>query len=228
MYQCRLCDDQYDRESRKPLLLPCGHILCATCIENLSSNNLNECPECEECWGNADISKFTICYQALPSNQEDQNDPSLRMLDSCYDHGTKNSFWCLTCKKILSLASLTEKHKKCDWCSFEKAVNNESETLSETTRILTSINEKIDKVDDAINSNKSKCTALRLFKVQIEKLVEKTKHFLGTLQSSKSALIVMKKKLSDINSDNFTASKLQELAVTDDLIKEYERLQVIL
>ena len=229
MVQCGICGDPYDRDSKKPLVVPCGDVFCLNCLEDLGSSNVNDCPICEKSWGNMDISTLTVCRQVLPTSyQEDQNKTNFRMLDWCDVHGFKNDCWCLTCKKTLCLTCVSEEHKKCDWSSLKEAVNNEAATLPETTRIKTIIDATIDKVDEAINSNKSKCTALRLFKVQIEKLVEKTKHFLGTLQSSKSELVDRKKKLSEINSDNFTASKLQELAETNDLIKEYEPLQVIL
>ena len=217
MHECFICDYQYDRENKKPLVLPCGHSYCAACVRDMRSNKRNTCPECRKNWGNVDIAHLTICYQLMPdAQQEGREDSSSGMVDSCEEHGIKNTFWCQTCTMLLCNICLDKNHKKCDWCLIETAVRNQVGILATTVgRVLSNIDEAQKKVDFALHNNTSKLSTLRMFKISIKDLETEAENVTKSLSSSKKDLEEGRKKLSEMNTENFDAKKLQDLVKTD-------------
>lgn len=41
---CKICHDLYDRTSKRPLILPCGHTICEYCLKIILKSNQVKCP----------------------------------------------------------------------------------------------------------------------------------------------------------------------------------------
>ena len=45
-YQCPICFEHYNDQSKCPRLLSCGHSFCSSCLERLLHGNTIDCPTC--------------------------------------------------------------------------------------------------------------------------------------------------------------------------------------
>jgi hypothetical protein len=46
--ECKICYEKFDKQTRKPFTINCGHTYCSFCLTSLKNRNDYECPTCGE------------------------------------------------------------------------------------------------------------------------------------------------------------------------------------
>ena len=97
IFICNNCQKEYDKNTRKPLSLPCGHVYCQTCITsiyNYQEKSLR-CPS-DNLIHHITIDKIPKCaqiYSNLPTSKDHSNTNTQRL--SCQRHSHKEiKFFC--------------------------------------------------------------------------------------------------------------------------------------
>lgn len=136
-FNCSICEQDYDAGTRDPLMLPCGHTFCSSCLQKLLSSSLNHCPE-----DRTPISVTSI--SELPKNFS-----LLRLLNKnsvkqdttiCKDHKKRLEFICLLDKaKVCANCALFGRHRGHEIKPIEEIVNeiaNKAECLMEMLQLI--------------------------------------------------------------------------------------------
>ncbi|XP_026285042.1 E3 ubiquitin-protein ligase NHLRC1-like [Frankliniella occidentalis] len=67
--QCKVCDEEFDREVRAPKIVPCGHTVCLRCLQGGSET---KCPTCNKVFDAAPAS--LLSNLTLLENLEQQGE----------------------------------------------------------------------------------------------------------------------------------------------------------
>lgn len=69
---CGVCSEFFEKGIRDPLVLPCGHTFCRSCVMNVRRTGNFLCPICRQTHNNVDVNKLLINYSllSLSSNYE--------------------------------------------------------------------------------------------------------------------------------------------------------------
>ena len=68
MFECPICMEEYKPNSvKKPLILPCGHTFCISCINKAFKNNRISCFLCKSSHVRNQPSNFAVNYILLSS-----------------------------------------------------------------------------------------------------------------------------------------------------------------
>nr|XP_053650229.1 uncharacterized protein LOC128700797 [Cherax quadricarinatus] len=63
--RCEVCSELYQTDSRDPVLLPCGHTFCRTCIVSVQKEGDLSCPSCSQDISQVDAADLPVNIQAL-------------------------------------------------------------------------------------------------------------------------------------------------------------------
>ena len=134
LISCSICEEEYDLEERKPLLLPCSHTFCRTCLLQLKATNNELCPNCRDSWAGHDIDGFTVIRQLAACIDEKTKIvvKSTRNQNSCVAHNDDLIAWCKICKVFNCFQCLKEDHKTCDWISIKDKTTELKSTLKDS------------------------------------------------------------------------------------------------
>lgn len=121
--ECAICQSMYDSENNKPLMLPCGHSFCKTCLDLMVQKRLQKvCPTCRVSWEKLHINNIPVCYQLLP---EEEANP----LINCSKHSIGFTFWCQTCQMMACKLCLTSEHRQCEFEVLEQSSQQLAESI---------------------------------------------------------------------------------------------------
>ncbi|KAK7074511.1 hypothetical protein SK128_005345 [Halocaridina rubra] len=112
--ECKVCYENYDCISRKPLSFFCGHTYCSACIEDMLAKGISGCPGCRKPHLATDLQNLPVNYsimellEAVEQTSADTLQASLSetlvkppqtSAGICEDHGNYLVFFCDTCEK---------------------------------------------------------------------------------------------------------------------------------
>ena len=123
---CCICEEVYNLEERKPLLLPCSHTFCRSCLQQMMARNNCLCPVCRASWGGHIDSLPFIRQLAVLSD---------RIKSPCQnvcDHRIDMIAWCKGCKVSSCFKCLKTGHRLCDWVSIKEQPDELIKTLQES------------------------------------------------------------------------------------------------
>ncbi|XP_064100925.1 E3 ubiquitin-protein ligase trim-21-like [Macrobrachium nipponense] len=63
--ECGICHEVLDEEEHCPLLLPCSHSICATCIVGLIDKGTKSCPFCRQAFSGTSTKSFSPNFALL-------------------------------------------------------------------------------------------------------------------------------------------------------------------
>ena len=130
---CGICEEVYNELNRKPLLLPCTHSFCKSCLQQMQTNNGKRCPVCRNNWTGHSIDSLIYVRQLVPA--ADTPVPSRRgktvsiPTKVCGIHRLDIEILCNSCKTEVCKRCLQEKHKQCDWMLTEQKIEQLNEIL---------------------------------------------------------------------------------------------------
>ena len=119
---CSICFESYNLGRKKPLLLPCEHTFCASCITRFK----DECPSCQREFTSSDLQKnYALCYVLeelgtnpieTPTNRPASDlhsrimyrDASEELKDKCPKHKREIERFCTGCVQLLCSACSCE------------------------------------------------------------------------------------------------------------------------
>ena len=120
---CCVCEEVYNLEERKPLLLPCSHSFCRSCLQQLKSTNNELCPVCRGSWAGQSVDSLPLIRQLAGSSDElktfTKNRSAIKQ-DICSEHDSDNIAWCNICNVSACIKCLKINHKPCDWVTIEE------------------------------------------------------------------------------------------------------------
>ena len=164
---CAICEEVYNLEERKPLLLPCSHTFCRTCLLQLQSTNSELCPHCRSSWAGQAVDSLPVIRQLAESS--DKKPKTKKHITGnqniCDLHNDDLNAWCRTCNVATCIQCLKDGHKSCDWISIKrkttelmslldetvtytrtKLIENFTQTTTESNSMLTEVRENIKKM----------------------------------------------------------------------------------
>lgn len=132
-YACKICMQDYDDESRIPMVILCGHTICGTCIKSIRSTIKNgrnySCPFCMQ-----NISKETEpkknweIFNFINSKKDDT--------ELCEEHKEKLRFVCVDCSSLICQICLYDFHLG------HKIDKSDGKQVNKIKDIITDIHEK--------------------------------------------------------------------------------------
>lgn len=72
---CTICNEDFNKNSQRPLKLPCGHCFCQSCLEALRNSCNSTCPKCRGEWRTCDMNKLPIVKSLIHPSNADNNIP---------------------------------------------------------------------------------------------------------------------------------------------------------
>ena len=161
---CGICDGEYDEETKKPLVLRCGHSFCSECLGHMAENRrILHCPVCRKTTGFSTVTKIPVCYQLLPHE-------SSGLATLCKEHKSQVLFWCNSCNEKLCRKCLSQKHRDCKWCLFEEQLEAMRKQYSSASSTL----------KDTFNAHRNK---LKTAACQNKALLDFTSHLIDALKT---------------------------------------------
>lgn len=94
---CPICEIPYDRNNCKPLILPCGHIMCHECLLKFEGKS-KICTICNISWADSSVESLSICPQLI----------SGEILKPVY------TLWCNSCRSTTCEKNVEMENNKCD------------------------------------------------------------------------------------------------------------------
>lgn len=229
VFLCGICQKDYNEDARKPLSLPCGHVLCQDCLSSNTKENGSgsgvctiKCPS-DSKYFKLEFQKIPICYQIL-TNLPKKKDH--HVLDShipirCVRHPAKKiKYFCKT-HNIFPCSICVVDHMSNGQHELEPFTAN-METFSNEIKAISTIieNEYEDAVQTQNQAEKSEKQTIEYYKTQIrkvdatfEKLFEALKEKQKSLTNSlRTSLNEHQKKIdTDKNSIAIRYQKLSKL-----------------
>ncbi|XP_071516934.1 tripartite motif-containing protein 10-like isoform X2 [Panulirus ornatus] len=103
---CMICSEVYQAKTREPLVLPCGHTFCRSCLTNIYDTRYFTCPSCRENFSHRDLEDLPISFSllSLSSNYIDFQ------CSTCREHGGDLMYWCRGCQQPLCGLCLYQSH----------------------------------------------------------------------------------------------------------------------
>ena len=132
---CCICSEGYDEAERKPLVLPCSHTFCESCLLQVQATDMKVCPICRSDWSEHSVDSFIYIRQLVPSAHITKEVAKRKPNDICGNHAKKNKFWCNLCEISICEHCLKDEHKQCDWISEEEKTEELKKILQEKTQL---------------------------------------------------------------------------------------------
>ena len=120
---CCVCEEVYNLEERKPLLLPCSHTFCRSCLQQLKSTNNELCPVCRASWTGQTVDSLPFIRQLADSSDKVNIKTKVRSSPNqtiCAEHQSDHIAWCKICNVSCCITCLKSHHKACDWVTIEE------------------------------------------------------------------------------------------------------------
>ena len=152
---CIICDQLYDRNNCKPLILPCGHTMCRECLLKFKEKS-KICVVCNKSWADSSVESLPVCLQLIPG---------AIMKSVC-------NLWCNTCHSTSCVKNELNEGRTCDLIRLDdnclqrateytdlckkikiKKINFEK-ILEEITALSKTLNEEIYNLSHCENQNK--------------------------------------------------------------------------
>ena len=124
---CTICEEPYNLEDRKPLLLPCSHTFCRSCLEQMKARNNELCPLCRESW-EGPVDSLPFIRQLADSFDKIKLKIQSVTAQNLCDHDDIGA-WCEDCKVSSCMKCLKTDHRLCDWVTIEEKTNELVDTL---------------------------------------------------------------------------------------------------
>ena len=199
---CCICEEVYNVLEKKPLVLPCGHTFCRSCLQQLKSRNDEICPICRRNWQGQPLDCLTANLQ-LVINRSDETttmpkDKFAEDQNICELHKGDQLLWCEMCKMLICNFCLLTMHKSCHFIHIHEKTAELKRNLKET--VTSTQSQLIKTYTLKMTANKSKLSDIRDEQ-------KKMKHF-------EKALLSFDKKLS--------AKQEEEMSI----LKSFENISV--
>ena len=119
---CCVCEEAYNLEERKPLLLPCSHTFCRSCLNKLKSTNNCLCPVCRKSWRDRSIARLPLVRQLADASDQLNIKTKLGSGNQniCVKHNSDLIAWCKICKVSICITCLQTDQKSCEWITTEE------------------------------------------------------------------------------------------------------------
>ena len=209
---CPVCFISYNGEDNKPLVLPCGHPVCSSCLNTLQERNDKKCPVCKTSWEEHDVSKFIMCYPLIMDECA---------LMKCLAHDFEILFWCTQCFKMICKKCVTNSHSNCHLKVVEDAGDDMKSYL---VSISSNLNAKLSRMESELSremDSNYKCRVdahlVHTFSEQMMIMLNKRKEDLEMTQSMlQSTKGYSQNALNEVFDDGYNSStrqllKLQEI-----------------
>ena len=129
---CSVCYDKFDLKEKKPVILPCAHTICLTCVKRLFKQGSVKCPFDKKILYLESINELKINFQVTSYIQPNQPETN-----NCPNHSKeKISLYCANCKQFLCQYCLIENHLKHDIKASTEALKELHAPLNEKAQIL--------------------------------------------------------------------------------------------
>ncbi|KAF2365119.1 B-box-type zinc finger [Trinorchestia longiramus] len=136
--QCEVCISAFDSEKHRPLMLPCGHAFCHSCLDTLQDNGTDSCPSCRAVFED-DVDDLTVCYTLIPKDTSlSTNDKE----DICPHHKFPFLYWCKKCKRVSCKQCALETHNGHELLLKEEAVKEEAECVEPREILISKLTTK--------------------------------------------------------------------------------------
>ena len=120
-HTCCICEEVYNLEDQKPLLLPCCHTFCRSCLQQLKADNNERCPLCRERW-EGPVDSLPFIRQLADSFDKIKCKIQSATAENLCDHDDTRA-WCEDCKVPSCMKCLKTDHRLCKWVSIEEKTN---------------------------------------------------------------------------------------------------------
>ena len=108
----------------KPKILPCGHLVCSSCLQILQETKNKNCPICKQSWSHRDVSELIVCHSLILDRNERQ-----RLQINCSVHNIDVIFWCCDCSQMICKKCIPVEHKNCSLKLLEDAEDDMTDHL---------------------------------------------------------------------------------------------------
>ncbi|XP_071532109.1 uncharacterized protein [Panulirus ornatus] len=166
--RCSVCSEVYQTGPRDPLVLPCGHAFCRSCLTNVYITGNFICPSCRRDLNHLDVQDLPRCFPLLSlSASYSEFQP-----EQCSLHKDEQSYWCQDCQETMCSVCLYEEHPQGHLVQCAKVFLKEKRD---------SLSDEISHLNDMIRSVGSD------IEISFQKFVQKMKLFCQ-LEKSVTAL----------------------------------------
>ncbi|XP_045614699.1 uncharacterized protein [Procambarus clarkii] len=104
---CIVCSEVYQKGPRDPLVLPCGHTFCRSCVTSVVKTGNALCPTCRSQHQDVEVEDLLINFSLLSLSSTFKE----FLCDICSKHGDELKYWCRECKVALCSLCLYTDHQ---------------------------------------------------------------------------------------------------------------------
>ena len=140
---CCVCQEGYNLDERKPLLLPCSHTFCKSCLQEIKTRNECLCPVCRRSWGGQSVDGLPFVRQLADTSDNTNTKNKIKSVENqgiCAKHNSEIIAWCKDCTVQICLECLNINHKSCNLGSIKEMhtelISKVKETVSSTGKKL--------------------------------------------------------------------------------------------
>ncbi|XP_071516705.1 uncharacterized protein [Panulirus ornatus] len=163
--KCRVCLEQYEPDDREPLMLPCGHTFCRSCVLAGRTTGRHRCPSCKRDLTLIEVQELPINFQVL----ELISVFTKLQHESCGEHGDELRYWCRECERSLCSLCLYGDHPQGHQVLHAKTFLQEKKQVlkDQVTDIRTFIEETKYGIDRSLRKFYQKMTKLCQFETDV-------------------------------------------------------------
>ena len=243
-FKCEVCYDFYDSKDKIPKVLSCGHSVCQSCLENISSRGQhNNCSKIENRYNSFRRSNYVyqnnyitcpICRRDSQYNVDDVPiNYSLKWLaektskiwidDICKEHDSLKNCECISCEEMMCGACAMLNHKHCETNYVKTPLKQKKEIFK------VEIEEVEDKVQDTLLEIFRERKSLNATEGSLVSAIEEIR---CTLEKKEQKLQYTRRKAREIAEKQQTiensakeVKKLKNLAQCAEYDKKFERFK---
>lgn len=224
---CFICNELYNFQERKPLLLPCSHTCCKSCLQQIKTTNNGFCPVCRESWVHLSVDTLPFVRQLVysPEKVNTKVHPT-QYKNVCIVHNDYYQIaWCKICGVSICFHCLKTDHKLCDWVSIdEKAASLFCDLEKSVTSTRTQINEKFSQLTIEVNSIVADVRN-NIKKLQKYEMVALS--FLQKLLTKKDMALRALKECEDISSNSSVTEMIIAISKTSSILDDHISVPII-
>ena len=217
---CCVCSQGYDDSDKKPLVLPCSHTFCKSCLLQVQATNRKVCPVCRSDWAQHSVDALIYIRQLVPSAQTTMEIKKRKMNHVCDNHAKKIKFWCNLCEISLCKHCLKDEHKQCDWIFNEEKTEELKKILQE--KIKSTRNGVVDFFSRAASENKASLSNVQNLIKELQKHEKALLSLEKFITAEQDASLKLLEELENIPANSsvleYTSATSKTSALLDDLI----------